>query len=131
MSHTLPVLVEINSSGAELGDLGHESWSLEIKATDTEKQELFKQNFNGPQLSSFFQQLKHVTRLTSADRYFGRSTPRACYQASIRPLQNTSVSSWMLWPFGKTLLRFRTLFTCKIRSWRFSQNTHCRRMMTA
>jgi E3 ubiquitin-protein ligase SHPRH len=78
--------VEINSSGAELGHLDHESWSLQIKATDTEKIELFKQIFNGPQLSSLFQQLNLVTRLTSADRYSGRSTPRACYQASIRPL---------------------------------------------
>ncbi|KAJ5298639.1 protein BMH2 [Penicillium atrosanguineum] len=95
ISCSLPVLVDLRSFGASLDDSngnteqgqpGHKSWSLELRATDTEKLDFLKQQFNDLQLSNFFQQLEHVTRLTSADRYLSRSPPRACYQASIRLL---------------------------------------------
>ncbi|KAJ5670258.1 uncharacterized protein N7477_005621 [Penicillium maclennaniae] len=92
---SLPVLVEIRSVGASHDDSNkstaqdkpyHRSWSLELRAIDTERTDFLKQQFNDLQQSSFFQQLEHATRLTSADRHFSRGPPRACYQASIRPL---------------------------------------------
>ncbi|KAJ5142043.1 hypothetical protein N7526_003038 [Penicillium atrosanguineum] len=100
ISCSLPVLVDLRSFGASLDDSngnteqgqpGHKSWSLELRATGTEKLDFLKQQFNDLQLSNFFQQLEHVTRLTSADRYLSRSPRELATKLQYAFYPNTNV----------------------------------------
>lgn len=94
--HALPVVVELESSRFCPDDAtslkkedssGSETWTLRLRATGIEKEEILVSHFDDPRLFNLFEQLRQVSRLTPADRYF-KSPPTATYQAAIYPSAN-------------------------------------------
>lgn len=65
----------------------HDNYSLELSTTDIERKEIFTHTFNDPRVFGFFQQLKLVRELSSADRYHNR-IPIACYQSVLHQTPN-------------------------------------------
>ncbi|KAJ5157536.1 uncharacterized protein N7482_008636 [Penicillium canariense] len=87
----VPILVEVRDTRSRLytpvlpkhPEVDYDAYTLDLTTTDAEKKDLFFCVIADLRLVDFFEQLRHVTGMLAADRYFHR-LPMACYQATIQ-----------------------------------------------